>query len=55
MLLVLGTATGGDAERLYEREGWVRVGVIPDHALLPNGRACGTTLSFINICNTAIH
>src|SRR5262249_8497372 len=33
-LLVLDTASD-DAERLYERQGWVRVGVIPGYALLP--------------------
>ncbi len=45
-LLVLDTATGGDAERLYERLGWVRVGVIPDYALSPDGRPCGTTIFY---------
>ena len=45
-LLVLDTVTGGDAERLYEREGWVRVGVIPDYALFPDGRFCDTTLFY---------
>ncbi len=42
-VLVLDTATGGDAERLYERAGWQRVGVIPDYALMPDGRLCATT------------
>ena len=36
-LLVLDTVTGGDAERLYERLGWVRVGDIPGYALMPRG------------------
>lgn len=45
-LLVLDTATGGDAERLYGRMGWVRVGVIPDYALLPDGRPCDTTIFY---------
>lgn len=35
-LLVLDTASD-DAERLYERLGWQRVGVIPDYALWPDG------------------
>jgi GNAT superfamily N-acetyltransferase len=45
-LLVLDTATGGAAERLYQRLGWVRVGVIPDYALLPEGQPCGTTIFY---------
>ena len=43
-LLVLDTVTGDDAERLYERLGWTRVGVIPGYALYPDGRACDTTV-----------
>ena len=35
-LLVLDTASA-DAERLYERGGWTRVGAIPKFALLPEG------------------
>lgn len=42
-VLVLDTVTGGDAERLYERSGWQRVGVIPNYALMPDGRPCATT------------
>ena len=38
-LLVLDTASA-DAERLYARLGWVRVGVVPDYALLPDGGFC---------------
>lgn len=45
-LLVLDTATGSDAERLYERLGWIRVGVIPNYSLLPDGRPCGTTVFY---------
>ena len=41
-LLVLDTASG-DAERLYERGGWQRVGVVPDYALWPQGGFCDTT------------
>lgn len=40
-LLVLDTASDA-AERLYTREGWVRVGVVPDFALLPEGPPCAT-------------
>lgn len=42
-LLVLDTVTGGDAEKLYARLGWTRVGVIPNFALFPDGRPCPTT------------
>lgn len=42
-LLVLDTVTDGDAERLYARLGWQRVGVIPGYALWPNGGLCDTT------------
>ena len=42
-LLVLDTVTGGDAERLYTRLGWQRVGSIPDYALWPQGGLCATT------------
>jgi GNAT superfamily N-acetyltransferase len=40
-LLVLDTASA-DAERLYERNGWHSVGVVPDFALLPKGGYCDT-------------
>lgn len=42
-VLVLDAVTGGDAERLYERAGWQRVGSIPNYALMPDGRMCATT------------
>lgn len=45
-LLVLDTATGGDAERLYQRLGWSLVGVIPDYALFPNGSFCSTSVFY---------
>jgi ribosomal protein S18 acetylase RimI-like enzyme len=45
-LLVLDTVTGEDAERLYERIGYQRVGVIPNYALYPDGRPCATTVFF---------
>jgi ribosomal protein S18 acetylase RimI-like enzyme len=43
-VLVLDTVTGDAAERLYERLGYVRVGVIPNYALYPDGRPCATTV-----------
>jgi ribosomal protein S18 acetylase RimI-like enzyme len=45
-LLVLDTATGSDAERLYERLGWIRAGVIPNYALWPDGRMCDTSIFY---------
>jgi GNAT superfamily N-acetyltransferase len=45
-LLVLDAVTGGDAERLYTRLGWTKVGVVPDFALFPDGRFCDTTYFF---------
>jgi GNAT superfamily N-acetyltransferase len=44
-LLVLDTASQ-DAERLYERSGWVKVGVIPDYALMPDGAFCDTIVYY---------
>jgi GNAT superfamily N-acetyltransferase len=41
-LLVLDTASQ-DAERLYARMGWQRLGVVPGFALLPEGGLCNTT------------
>ena len=48
-LLVLDTVTGGDAERLYARLGWQRVGSIPDYALWPQGGLCATTYFYKKI------
>ena len=45
-LLVLDTVTGSDAERLYLREGWQRVGEIPGYALMPDGPPCSTTFFY---------
>ena len=45
-MLVLDTVTGGDAERLYERNGWQRVGAVPNYALMPGGGFCGTTFFY---------
>ena len=45
-LLVLDAVTDGDAARLYERLGWVRVGDIPDYALFPMGGLCSTTVFY---------
>jgi GNAT superfamily N-acetyltransferase len=45
-VLVLDTVTGGDAERLYERVGWTKSGVIPNYALWPKGGFCDTTVFY---------
>jgi GNAT superfamily N-acetyltransferase len=45
-LLVLDTVTGSDADRLYARLGWVRVGEIPDFALLARGGLWGTMVFY---------
>ena len=44
-LLVLDTASA-DAERLYERRGWQRVGAIPCFALWPDGTPCDTVVYY---------
>jgi GNAT superfamily N-acetyltransferase len=44
-LLVLDTASA-EAARLYAKLGWVRVGVVPDYALLPGGGFCDTTFFY---------
>lgn len=41
-LLVLDTSSR-DAERLYARMGWTRLGVVPGFALWPEGGLCDTT------------
>jgi GNAT superfamily N-acetyltransferase len=44
-LLVLDTASA-EAERLYERGGWQRVGMVPKYALLPDGPFCSTVFFY---------
>ena len=48
-LLVLDTATGSEAEAIYPRFGWERVGVIPDYALWPEGGFCDSTFFYKRI------
>jgi len=52
-LLVLDTVTGGDAERMYARQGWTRCGVIPEYALFPDGRPCATTVFYKSLMSDA--
>ena len=54
-VLVLDTATGSPAESIYGRLGWQRVGVIPDYALYPDGRYCGTTLFYKRVGGQEAH
>ena len=53
-LLVLDTVTGSDAERLYLRLGWQRVGVVPDYAVWPDGRPCDTTVFYKQLQRQAL-
>lgn len=41
--LVLDTATGSDAERLYRRLGWEASGIVPRYCLMPDGTLNSTT------------
>jgi GNAT superfamily N-acetyltransferase len=50
-LLVLDTASA-EAERLYERGGWQRVGAVPRYALLPDGPYCSTVIYFKDLSAT---
>jgi GNAT superfamily N-acetyltransferase len=45
-VLVLDTVTGGDAERLYQRSGWISAGSVPNYALMPDGAYCATTFFY---------
>jgi GNAT superfamily N-acetyltransferase len=47
-VLVLDTASA-TAERLYERLGWQRVGVVPDYALMPGGELCATVFFYKHV------
>ncbi len=48
-LLVLDAVTDGDAARLYGRLGWIRIGDIPNYALMPKGEPCSTTVFYRNL------
>jgi len=50
-LLVLDTASA-EAERLYERGGWQRVGTVPKYALLPGGPFCSTVIFYKDLTPT---
>ena len=48
-LLTLDTKRGDAAEKLYERRDWIRVGVIPNYALNPDGTPCDTVVFYKDI------
>lgn len=45
-VLVLDTASGSGAETFYQRGGWIKVGEIPDYALMPDGEMTATTVFY---------
>lgn len=45
-LLILDTKAGSDADRLYRRRGWTRLGEIPDYALDSEGRPAPTAIFY---------
>lgn len=44
-LLTLDTANV-EAQRLYQRHGWIRVGVIPGYSMLPRGGLCDVAVYY---------
>ena len=42
-MLMLDTVTGSAADALYRATGWHELGVMPNHALLPDGTPAATT------------
>lgn len=51
-LLVLDTAAGGPAERLYEKLGWSKAGIVPNYAHYPDGSWCDTTIFWKSLLPT---
>jgi GNAT superfamily N-acetyltransferase len=45
-LLTFDTTTGHAAERLYLSLGYVRAGIIPNYAYLPDGQLCDTSVFY---------
>jgi GNAT superfamily N-acetyltransferase len=50
-LLWLSTHAGTDADRVYERLGWTRSGVIPDYAQLPSGDLAASAFYYLKLTN----
>ena len=48
-LLWLTTHADTDADRMYERLGWTRAGVIPDYAELPNGELAANAFFYLTL------
>jgi GNAT superfamily N-acetyltransferase len=48
-LVWLSTHEGTDADRIYERLGWTRAGVIPEYAELPSGELTGNAFYFLRL------
>jgi GNAT superfamily N-acetyltransferase len=48
-LLWLTTHADTDADRVYERLGWSRAGVIPDYAELPNGELAANAFFYLTL------
>lgn len=49
-LLVLDTNAGSDADRLYRRLGWTRVGEIPGYSIGADGLAHPTAIFYKSLC-----
>jgi GNAT superfamily N-acetyltransferase len=45
-LLMLDTAAEGGSSALYEAEGFILCGTVPDHACRPHGGRCGTNFYY---------
>ena len=43
-LVVLDTVPGMSGYRLYQRAGWTQSGIIPNYALMPDGKLCDTAV-----------
>jgi GNAT superfamily N-acetyltransferase len=48
-LLWLSTHEGTHADRVYDRLGWTRAGVIPDYAVLPTGDLAGNAFYYLRL------
>jgi GNAT superfamily N-acetyltransferase len=52
-LLALDTTSGREGDRLYERLGWTRFGIMPGHALTPDGSPSDTAYFYKKIAQGA--